>query len=98
MPLVPAKLRDSIRSDGPLVTVGKCARYPFKKLGERALTGWRRMLLRRSTPAEIFAKIHERNLWGDSESASGAGSSLRYTENLRKHLPALFDTLSIKSV
>jgi hypothetical protein len=56
------------------------------------------MLLRRSAPAEIFANIHERNLWGDSESASGAGSSLRYTENLRKHLPDLFSSLSIKSV
>jgi len=93
-----SKLNASIRSDSPLTTFGKCARYPFKKLTERAVIGWRRTLLRRSTPAAIFAKIYERNAWKDSESVSGAGSTLRYTENLRKHLPDLFRRLSIKSV
>jgi hypothetical protein len=98
MPSLLSKLNASIRSDSPLKTFGKCARYPFKKIAERATIGWRRKLLRRSTPAATFAKIYERNAWKDSESVSGAGSTLRYTEHLRKHLPGLFLHLSIKSV
>jgi SAM-dependent methyltransferase len=98
MPSVIVKLRDSVQSDSLLRTFWKCARYPFKKLAERAVTSWHRRLLRKSTPAEIFANIYEKNVWHDSESVSGAGSTLRYTENLRKHLPEVFSSLSIKSV
>jgi hypothetical protein len=98
MPSLIVKLRDSVQSESLLTTFWKSARYPFKKAKERAVTSWRRRLLRKSTPSQTFAKIHERNIWGDSESVSGAGSTLRYTENLRKHLPAVFSGLAIKSV
>lgn len=45
-----------------------------------------------------FTDIYLTNAWGNSESLSGNGSTLRYTENLRKELPALFDRLQVRSV
>src|SRR5262249_1012144 len=48
--------------------------------------------------SEIFTKIYAMNHWGSNESASGRGSTLRYTENLRKELPELFKRFSISSI
>lgn len=46
----------------------------------------------------VFTSIWKNNYWSDSESLSGPGSSLTYTENIRKELPILFKELSIKDV
>ena len=32
----------------------------------------------------VFTEIYRNNMWGDSESRSGGGSSLHYTEKLRQ--------------
>jgi len=45
-----------------------------------------------------FAPIYRDNLWGDGESASGPGSSLRETARLRNELPALLNELGTKSM
>jgi hypothetical protein len=45
-----------------------------------------------------FTKIYSENYWGDKESASGAGSTLKYTKGIREQLPRLFDQFAIKSV
>ncbi|MFN8336867.1 MAG: class I SAM-dependent methyltransferase [Cyclobacteriaceae bacterium] len=47
---------------------------------------------------EIFKSIYESNTWGDSESASGTGSSLKATDHLRIQLPALLKKYNIYSV
>lgn len=46
----------------------------------------------------VFSEIFKTNKWRSTESVSGAGSELKYTANLRKHLPALFEELGVKSV
>lgn len=50
------------------------------------------------TEHEIFKDIYESNTWGDSESASGTGSSLKATDHLRVQLPALLMKHNIKSM
>jgi hypothetical protein len=45
-----------------------------------------------------FTWIYRNNFWGSDESVSGTGSTLRYTENLRKELPKVFRELSIRRI
>lgn len=45
---------------------------------------------------EVFTHYYHTNRWGSEESRSGAGSTLAYTENLRKELPPLLQRLNIK--
>lgn len=47
---------------------------------------------------DIFTKIYILNYWDNKESASGSGSTLRYTEKLRSELPKLLSKFSIKSI
>ncbi|MHB1100402.1 MAG: hypothetical protein ACYCZR_12685, partial [Burkholderiales bacterium] len=47
---------------------------------------------------EFFSKMYETKLWGSEESASGPGSTLEYTENIRKELPRLFNDLGVESI
>lgn len=51
-----------------------------------------------STEGEIFKSIYESNTWGDQESASGTGSSLKATDHLRTALPLLFKKYQIHSI
>jgi hypothetical protein len=46
---------------------------------------------------DIFKSKYERNAWGDNESVSGSGSTLRYTERIRAALPGLIGTYSVSS-
>lgn len=48
--------------------------------------------------SEVFAEIHRNKHWGSGESVSGVGSSLAQTENLRSHLPIIFEKFGITSV
>jgi len=44
-------------------------------------------------PKGIFSRIYEKNNWGDSESFSGEGSTIHYTENIRREIPKLMKKL-----
>lgn len=46
----------------------------------------------------VFSEIFQNNKWRSAESVSGTGSELKYTENLRKHLPNLFEEFGVKKV
>lgn len=46
----------------------------------------------------VFSRIYSRNRWADDESKSGPGSTIRYTENLRRHLPSLIEQFGIRSI
>jgi hypothetical protein len=46
----------------------------------------------------LFTESYYRNTWGDHESASGQGSSVAYTENLRKKLPELLKKFAVRSI
>src|SRR5688572_21428961 len=58
----------------------------------------RDIFLRGGDAEVIFSEIYERNLWGDPESASGRGSTLRRTTVIRRVLPALLSDLGAKSL
>ena len=45
-----------------------------------------------------FERINARNQWGSGESASGHGSTLANTANIRATLPALFRELGVRKV
>jgi hypothetical protein len=45
-----------------------------------------------------FAGMYHRNIWGDSESRSGSGSSLANTQQLRGKLPILLSDLNVRSL
>lgn len=45
-----------------------------------------------------FTQIYVKKMWKGSESASGFGSGIRYTESLRARMPQLIDRYSIKTV
>lgn len=47
---------------------------------------------------DVFDTIHERNAWAAAGSASGPGSELRETEDVRALLPALLDRLGARSM
>jgi hypothetical protein len=47
---------------------------------------------------DVFSDIYENNLWEDSESASGRGSTLERTKVIRRKLPALLHELGAKSL
>jgi hypothetical protein len=75
--------------------------------GLRTLSGrfraWRAARLERrithsADRAEIFTAIYESNHWGSGESRSGPGSTLAYTEPLRRELPDLFARHQIATV
>jgi hypothetical protein len=42
--------------------------------------------------------MYSKNLWGEKESRSGSGSSLRATEEIRRELPAILDRLGVLSL
>lgn len=46
----------------------------------------------------VFTEIYTENRWGNAESRSGEGSSLRQTEVLRESLPELFSRFGVKSL
>lgn len=50
------------------------------------------------TREERFAFIYRHNLWGDSSSRSGFGSSVAATENIRRELPRIVADLGIRSI
>ncbi len=51
-----------------------------------------------SEPRHVFRDIYRRHHWTGSESASGAGSSLDQTRELRRSLPALLRELGVATM
>jgi hypothetical protein len=85
------RIGQSIETVGLPMTLLKIARKPFIML-----RNWR--ILQRESISERFEEIYRRNHWGSSESVSGAGATLEYTQNLRDSLPDLFEKFGIKTV
>lgn len=52
----------------------------------------------RGSPYEVFGEIYRRNIWGYKETASGGGSTLRQTEEIRKTLPGLLKELNVETL
>ena len=47
---------------------------------------------------DTFSEIFKKNKWKNTESRSGNGSTIQYTENLRKHLPLIYKKYNIETV
>jgi len=83
-------LREFIKSNAVRVPGGSALLLMLRK--------WRfARSLRRSaqTSQEIFTTCYRGKSWGDHESASGPGSTLEYTANLRRELPLLIRQRSV---
>ncbi len=52
----------------------------------------------RQGPKDVFTRIYEGNEWGNPESVSGDGSTLKYTENIRKEIPELAKRFGIRKI
>jgi len=91
------KVVDSLESGGILKTASKVVRYPLWRLYRRSIE---HITADSLSIEDRFTKINSaaRFFWGSSESASGRGSTLGATANLRKQLPKLFEAFSIGSL
>jgi hypothetical protein len=47
-------------------------------------------------PKSVFTDYYFNNFWGNKESVSGAGSTLEYTENVRKEIPLLVERFKVR--
>lgn len=88
-------ISNSLRTEGLVATIFRILRFPFVRLKSSRN---RKAIFSSTSTVERFTKIYEVNWWGSRESVSGSGSTLLYTENLRKELPLLFRKFGIHSV
>lgn len=90
-----AKFWASLKREGWGATLAKIASLPSIVSEElrvrKALKVW-------VTAEERFTWIYKSNHWKSSESVSGSGSTLEYTENLRAELPGLLERLDVKTL
>lgn len=47
---------------------------------------------------QLFTDYYKINNWGDDESVSGFGSTLKYTEKLREELPVIFEKYGVEKI
>lgn len=90
--------RDKVERKGPVLGTLSflvfVLRYPLKA----ARRASRRAAMRLPTRRQRFEAIYGKRLWKSSESASGKGSELDRTKNLRARLPELIEKYRITSV
>lgn len=58
----------------------------------------RRRLARIGNAKQVFSHYYEVNAWESEESVSGPGSTLEYTENIRRKIPPLVKELGVSSI
>ena len=81
------------RNYGALRSVRKILTYPLLRLRRKQF----RKSLEGQDPAVVFNRIHDSNIWGESESRSGAGSTLLSTKNVRANLPIIFEKYQVRA-
>ncbi len=85
----------SLRKNGVRITARKIRIFFSQRLF------WRRRydeMLAAPSISERFGLIYDQNLWNNAESASGSGSTLEYTQNLREELSRIIGKYSIDSI
>lgn len=78
----------------------------FQEMVNRVLLKLRRRILSLNYKSLILLKLNRLtftfnylvNIWGNSDSRSGEGSTLQYTEHVRSELPKLIKQLGVRSV
>ena len=81
-----------LKSDGLFALCIALLRYPFQIKKRNSY----QKMLSLTNPKEKFSEIYKSNLWSSSESLSGEGSEVSYTEPLRKWLISIIQTLKVK--
>lgn len=74
---------------------GKMSRF-IKRLKGDFSTADQPLLSQNLTTKDIFTYYYKDNFWGNPESLSGGGSTLEYTENIRREIPKLVREYDIK--
>lgn len=93
--MILSKITNSLRRNGRVETIKLIIKYPFTLWKRR---NFKKFLVTMNTTEDKFTWIYRNNYWGIDESLSGSGSTLEYTENLRKELPKLITDFNINSV
>jgi len=97
------KIINSLRRDGIVATVIIIFNYPIILLKRGR---FEKKLKSIKSIEDRFGWIHRNNYWGSDklttsstyESHSGSGSTIEYTENLRRQLPKIMIDFNVKSV
>ena len=89
------KIFISIYDDGLLRTMNLVICYPVNYYKFKSLKAH---MLKFDNPKDRWTWAWKSNSWRQDESASGDGSSLKYTLNLRKKLPHLLESFQIKTI
>lgn len=85
----------SLKQKGLIKTITRIIEYPFFILKDR---DFKKTVLALKNAEDRFTAIYKKDIWGNEESASGFGSTLECTANLRNKLPELFGKFSIKTI
>ena len=91
--LMISKILYKLKTEGLIKLLISMIRYPFKYKKRRL---YQRMLKQKNS-ADRFTYIYKNNLWSSSESLSGSGSEIAYTEPLRKWLTKNLPKFDIKN-
>ena len=75
--------------------ITKLLNYFFRQVVNPVIDLW---IFRNKDIESVFTTIYRTNRWGDLESVSGSGSTIRYTESIRKELPLIIDKYAINSI
>jgi Methyltransferase domain len=81
-----------------IIILQRCLKYFHLVLGYPKHASRIRQLKRLTSIEEKFTWIHNKNMWDSSKSVSGTGSTLDYTENLRRELSSIFQKYLISEV
>lgn len=90
------KIKHSIKTIGIGRTIVKLVKHLTNKIYKDKTMKIK--VFQSSDIEERFTIIYQNNLWGNFESASGNGSTLEGTENLRNLLPKIISQYSIKTI
>ena len=89
------KIRNSLQREGLVATLLRTVKYPARVVKRQHFA---RKVLQLNSAEDKFTWIYKSNHWSSEESASGLGSTLKYTEKLRQQLPGLFREHKIRKV
>ena len=95
LPVLARKTFNSLRRNGVINTFYLVLTTPFRShIGQRNTD----LIFSKEDLEHRFTKIYQLKYWGRTRSASGGGSTLEYTANLRTKLPDLLKRYSILSI
>ena len=89
------KFQISFKNEGGIKALLKVLRYPHTLVKSYR---FKKNVFSLSSIEERFSWIYQNNHWESNESGSGTGSTLIYTENIRKQIPILVSQYSIKKI